>query len=248
MELEDPRLEWPIARDVFSRMSALAARNRLSVAHFMLALVAVYMSRANAAPEVIVGVSVHNRTGRHKHTVGMFSSVIPVRITVEGSASFLDVMQSAATALRRSYRHQRFPISEINRNAKVTQAARRQLFDVALSVESFPSEAVLGERSVELVGNHRGARATPLTISVHDYQKAADVIVELDYNDEFHDRSTAAGILGHLTVLARAALENPSSPVDRLRLMSVDERRRVIEAFNATDHEYPRDRTLHELH
>ncbi|AUP76301.1 hypothetical protein CWS02_04320 [Enterobacter sp. EA-1] len=55
-----------------------------------------------------------------KLAVGMYASVIPVRVRLTAEETFADVMHNVATELRYCYKHQRMPIAEIQRKTKST--------------------------------------------------------------------------------------------------------------------------------
>ncbi|MFE8645991.1 condensation domain-containing protein, partial [Sphingomonas sp. NCPPB 2930] len=112
-----PSVPFEIDRRLYARIEAFAAAAASgSVSHCLLALLAVLFARTHGTDEVVIGVPVHNRrTARDKLTIGMFSSIVPVRIAVDPDRTFAMLMKDIAAELRSCYRHQRFPIADLNR-------------------------------------------------------------------------------------------------------------------------------------
>ncbi|WP_163313004.1 condensation domain-containing protein, partial [Klebsiella aerogenes] len=56
---------------------------------------------------------------------------------------FGHLLRQIGSELRQCYRHQRFPIAELNRQLNLHQQERRQLFDISFSLEVFPTDIEL---------------------------------------------------------------------------------------------------------
>ncbi|UUQ64831.1 amino acid adenylation domain-containing protein [Pseudomonas fuscovaginae UPB0736] len=237
-----------LPRALYSALTQFASERGLSVAHVLVSVIGTYFSRTVGVDEVVVGMPVHNRsTARQKATIGMFSSVSPIRLPVDPQGSLLDLMNTVATQLRRSYRHQRFPIAELNRSLRLTQNGRRQLFDVALSFESFDGDAYYGGTLARVLMIDNGYEQTPMAIFVRDYHPNEDVHLDFNFNTAYFSLEEAQDLQQRMFAMLEAVLEHYDTPVAHFPLMAEDERRRLQVEFNATARDYPRDVLIHQL-
>ncbi|AKJ29410.1 peptide synthetase [Caldimonas brevitalea] len=239
-----------IERPRLRRFKALAARFGCTLPHAMLALLAAYFARAHQAPEVVIGVPVHNRgTARQKRTWGMFSSIIPVAIDVDPAQSFAALMQGVAAELKRCYRHQRFPIADINRALRLGQHGRKQLFDVTLALEEYPMDIYLGDRKLRVTKMYSGFEQTPLAVCLCDYHEDEPVAVRFNYNTGAFEHEAAEDLPRRIGVLLDAVLDaGDDRPLDDLRWFDDAEREQVLHTWNATAQRYAEhDRCLHEM-
>jgi amino acid adenylation domain-containing protein len=69
----------------------------------------------------------------------------------------------------------------------------------------------------------------------------------LDFDESLFERDAVERWSGHFQTLLAGALENPEMAVSRLPVLSAAERRQLLEEWNATAVDYPRDRLVHEL-
>ena len=211
-------LIWPLDKALFQRIEVLAATQGLSVLHFMYALLACYFSRTADTQEIVIGIPVHNRkNARQKHTLGMFSSVIPIKVLITAQDTFSDVMNKAAAELRLCYKHQRAPMAEINRLTQARQkTGRARLFDITLSLELFDAECDMSTCTVTAQKPKRGT-ALPLAIHVQQYTnthlKEVDQPIEIEFNFDTHYLSKAevVALKSRLGVLMEGALSCPHS-------------------------------------
>ncbi|WP_413791435.1 amino acid adenylation domain-containing protein [Pseudomonas sp. N4] len=237
-----------LPRALYNTLTQFASERGLSVAHVLISVVATYFCRTVGVDEMVIGMPVHNRTNaRTKETAGMFSSVSPIRLPVDLDASLLDLMHAAGGQLRRCYRHQRFPIAELNRILRLPQAGRRQLFDVALSFESLDGDDQFGGTSSTVITMDNGYEQTPMAIFVRDYHPFEDVHLDFNFNTAYYSVEEARLLQQRIVSMLEAVLERHDTPVGDYPLMSAAERQRLQIEFNATAREYPRDVLIHTL-
>ncbi|HET7866362.1 MAG TPA: amino acid adenylation domain-containing protein, partial [Burkholderiaceae bacterium] len=244
------RVRWWIQRNLYDRLARFAADHGHSMAHVLHAAFSAYFARTRGVEEVVIGMPVHNRTTpRLKRTVGLFSSVSPIGLTVDTSRSFLALMDEVGAELRRCYRHQRFPIAELNRTLKLAQAGRRQLFDMTLSFENLDGDDCFGEAPCTTLAMDNGHEQNPLAVFVRNYfaSTGRDVMVDFHYNKSILQESDVLRIQAHIALLLERIEAHADTPVNQLPLLSEAERRQVLVEFNDTTRTYPADRLIHQL-
>ncbi|RED56618.1 non-ribosomal peptide synthetase [Cohnella lupini] len=79
--------------------------------------------------------------------------------------------------------------------------------------------------------------------------KATDRLVDLSvrFNASFIRMESIERLVKHLIAFMLEALGNPDSIVSAIDLLSEADKQRILRDFNATEAEYPRDKTIHEL-
>ncbi|GFM76939.1 non-ribosomal peptide synthetase [Pseudomonas cichorii] len=242
------QVQTMMPRKLFNDLAEFATGQGLSLAHVFMTVISTYFCRTTGVDSIVIGMPVHNRTNaRQKATVGMFSSVSPIRLEVDTQASLVDLMQVTAAQLRRCYRHQRFPIAELNRTLKLAQEGRRQLFDISISFESLNGDATLGGQETEIFTQDNGYERLPLAIFVRDYHASDDVYLDFNFNTAFFTREEVQIIQGRMVSMFEALIEHHALPVAQFPIMPQTEQDRVLHTFNATRHDYPRDELIHGL-
>ena len=242
------QVRWTLPRAQFDRYTAFAAGHGHAITHVILAALGAYFARVHEVEEVVIGVTVHNRgTARQKKTVGMFSSASPVGIRVDPNGSFVDLMNEVAAELRRCYRHQRFPIAEINRHLRVGQQGRRQLFDITLSNMGFDAVGQLGGAPARLVPMDNGYEHAPLAILIRDHHPGEEVIIDFNYNSQLFTHDEVVRMQARVALLMEAALADEGMAVSCLPLLDAQESRRLLVDFNATAAARPQGELIQQL-
>ncbi|OUM05318.1 hypothetical protein BW686_21700 [Pseudomonas syringae] len=235
-----------IPRGLFNELARFARSKGLSLPHMFMSIISTYFCRTTGVDSIVIGMPVHNRTTVYqKNTAGMFSSLNPVRLDVNPEASFLELMQSTAASLRRGYRHQRFPIAELNRMLKLSQAGRRQLFDLSLSFESLDGNAVFGNSPTEAIPQYNGYERLPLAIFVCDYHPDKDVYLDFNFNTAFFTLKDVQQIQTRILSMLNHVIEGQDTPVSHFPVMPRAEQQQLLKTFNATEYLYPQDELIH---
>jgi amino acid adenylation domain-containing protein len=238
---------WCIERAELIRMAAAASAHGLSHSHYMMALLGATLVRIYDVDEIVLGVPVHNRsTAGFKQTQGLFASIIPVRVPVDRAATIVELMHSISAELRGCYRHQRLPISHVNRGAGLAHTGR-QAFDVMMSFEGFAADVTFGEVRPRVEAMQNGFTRTPLSVYVRDYHPAGQVVVELSFDTTLFDQPQIETLRTRLSSISRSILDDPTLQIGRIDVLGADERRKILEEWNDTAREWPDSRDLPRL-
>ena len=235
-------VSWMLEESLFQSIEQAASLYGLSVLHFMYALFACYFKRVKNVDDIVFGIPLHNRkNARQKAAVGMYASVIPVRIRLTEKDSFSDVMQKAADELRICYKHQRLPITEINRRIKKQQHTdRANVFDMSLSYEPYDVNIHLEGAIIQTIKPHHRAQY-PLAITINQYaitsnnKQSKSVCVEFNYSLNYFTPDDIQVMQSRLAVLLEGALQNVDTPVSLLPVLSPHERQQLLQPAHAIE-------------
>jgi amino acid adenylation domain-containing protein len=222
-----------IKREHYESISEFSRSVGCSQTHYFLALIACYFARVNRLNEVVIGLSLHGRpSSKFYQTIGMFASVIPLRITLEGNSSFEDVLREIGRSLKQCFRHQRYPLAELNRQLKLSALGREQLFDVSLSMEDYQ---ITRPDGVEVYQGNRldsGYAQIPLAIYLRDYHMGDHVEVAFEYDTGLFSAPTIQAIVDRIGILFDAARKDPAAPIATFEYLPEEEKTLLLSDFN----------------
>ncbi|MEU4088377.1 amino acid adenylation domain-containing protein, partial [Streptomyces aureus] len=168
----------------------------------------------------------HRYGGAHDITVGHES--LPIRIALDGSTRFADLVDRVAAAC---------------------EEARSHRIELALLVAQLHPEPTRGGgllfntafRTEPGAGSDAAPAAEP-----PDPQPPLDLELEIDadelrltYRSDLFEDATAQRLASHYATLLADALARPHTPVGELELLDADERHRVVQEWNDTGHHVP---------
>ncbi|MDR9878837.1 amino acid adenylation domain-containing protein [Pseudomonas allii] len=234
---------FPVA--LLNRMEQVANRYQASAFHVMLAALYVYFTRTAQREEWVVGVPILNRSNaRFRSTVGLFTQVSAVRLQFDEQSPFSAVVRGVRDQLKQDFRHQRFPLSEMNRELGLRRSDRGQLFDLSVSFEQDDHELRYGTtvaRAVK-VSNHHEPLPLALHLRSNRYQDIA--CLHCVYNEAYFQHDEVAALAQRLTWLLEQGLEDTALTISDFSLVTPAEQAR-LQQWNATDQPVTQPHTLH---
>jgi len=219
---------------LLNRMEQVANRCQASAFHVLLAAMYVYFTRTSQRREWVVGLPILNRSNaRFRATVGMFAQVSAVRFQFSERLPFGELVRGIRDQLKQDFRHQRFPLSEMNRELGLRRTDRGQLFDLSVSFEQDDHDLRFGQvqaRAIK-VSNHHEALPIAIHLRSNRYQDSA--WLHCVYNEAYFQHDEVQAMARGFTWLLEQGLENPSLPVGECSMLAPEAQARLLH-WNAT--------------
>ncbi len=219
-------------RETASISQELADRvRRLSLEHeatlFMSVAAAFYalLYRYTGMSDLCIGVPFANRPRREdENLIGLFMNPLPLRVAFDGKAAFGDLLQRVKQAAVAAAAHQSVPFEVlVERLRPERDLSRPPVFQVLFQLRNFPNRmASLPGLSVEETSIDPGIAAADLSFEVEE--TSGGLLLKADYNVSLFNPGTVRRWLGDYRRLLESAAEAPATPVNRLALLSEEER------------------------
>ncbi|MTE22329.1 amino acid adenylation domain-containing protein [Streptomyces sp. TRM43335] len=233
--------------DEASRRLACTAREAgLTLGTVVQGAWALLLSRYSAERDVVFGTTVSGRPDDLpgvESMVGMFINTLPTRVRVDGRRTAVEWLRELQEAQAESRRFASVSLAELTGLSDVPSGAA--LFDSMVAFENYPfDEARTAGSGVRLVDvASRDATNYPLVLRAYQGERVG---FDLAYDPELFDVGTVRAIADRLCLLLTGIADDPGRPLRALAWTTVEERRRMLEDWNGTEHGSP-ERTLVDL-
>lgn len=199
----------------FQRFRAQCEAQNARPGNVLLAIGAWLLASARGKNELVLGVAYPGRSKEDHETIGIFSGVMPLRITVPSETSASDLAKLITQALNRDYLHYRTPIDDIRRNLGADQRHRSPLIDAMVSfmpLDVVDFDVDIGTEPVRIVPL-RGLEANPLSIYVAELNTNAPVSIEFSFDPSYLQDNQVSRLAANFCALLDAFIEQPLSPM-----------------------------------
>src|SRR5450830_625540 len=228
-----------------TRMQQFAERCGGSAFHVLLVALHVYFTRTAQRDDWVVGLPLLNRGGaRFKATLGHFAQVSAVRMDFAEGLTFEALVAEVRDTLKRDFRHQRFPLSELNRSLELSREERAQLFEVSVSYEQDDHDYRYGEAQAHAVKVSNGHEATPLAVHLRSNRYNDKAWLHLVHHRAWFDTAEVEALAGRLLQVLEQGLENPGLRVEAFDVLTPAERRQM-NRWNGTGVAFAGSRMIH---
>ncbi|WP_210559034.1 MULTISPECIES: non-ribosomal peptide synthetase [unclassified Pseudomonas] len=234
----------PLPALLHERMQQVARAFGASAFHVLLAALHVYFSRTAQRDEWVVGLPILNRSGaRFKSTLGLFAQVSAVRMGFGRHCTFAELVRAIREELRKDFRHQRFPVSEMNRALGLLREERSQLFEVTVSYEQGTHDYRYGEASGRIIKASNVEEATPLAVHLLSNLANDDARLYLIYSEAYFNADEVQALAERWLLILEQGLEAVNLAVADFDL-STPEETALQQQWNATRVDYPAPTTI----
>ncbi len=200
----------------------LARRERATAPMAWLALYALVLARWTGADEMLVGMPAANRPEDADETIGMFVSVLPIRIRVDRSASVRTLVRAVRDACARAYEQQEVPLEALLDELGVARdLSRPPLVQVMYTHRTAQPQLDLPGVSSEPVDLPRRHAKLDLTLETTDTATGTELVLE--YATTIFTPVSVRRLLDALATAARAAGRQPDTPCGDLPVLAPDQ-------------------------
>ncbi|WP_430382056.1 non-ribosomal peptide synthetase [Streptomyces sp. P10-4] len=217
---------------LWQKVGALAGRSGVTPYMVLVAAFAVVLSRWSGQRDLVVGSPVAGRSHPElERLAGFFVNTLPLRVDLYGAPSFATLLEQVRVTCTDAYAHQEVPFGTL---VQALAPDRSQgpvpLVQVMLALCDTPAEDLALD----------GVRAQELDVVLTGRSSKFDLVLDLvaardgrlrgrvEFSTDLFAHATAEAIGQAFVHVLTAATGDPDLPVDRLPLLSPEERDRVL--------------------
>jgi len=252
-----------LGRGLSSHIGELAQQTRSTPFMVLLAIFEVLLHRYTGQDDLLIGtVAAARRRSEHARTQGYFVNPLVLRAELEGNPTFLELLARTRRDVLGAFEHQDFPFPTlVERLQPNREPGRSPLFDVlfvlqkaslgdgqdltAFGLGQSRGAVQLGGLRLEPIELDLGLAQFDLTLTLGEVEGA--YYGSFDYNAQLFDEASIARMAGHFQRLADSVIETPGQQISLLRLIGLEEERRLLVEWNDTSFPLRRDATLADL-
>ncbi|NMA25318.1 MAG: non-ribosomal peptide synthetase, partial [Clostridiales bacterium] len=232
-----------------NKIREFCAVNNVSVFTLFMSALAIYINRVTGIEDIVLGTTIINRTNyREKETAGMFVGVAaPVRISIDDTMDFTTFTKAMLKENTDVLRHQKYPYNYLISDLKKKHKFPNRLFDIVLNYQNTKFQKKKTDTEYTAKWIFSGYQVESLIISVNDREDSGNLIIDYDFLTDVFNIKEIEFIHQHIISLLWHALDNPAKRISKLDMISEKEKRMILQEFNNTYVNYPREKTINQL-
>jgi amino acid adenylation domain-containing protein len=224
-----------IPRPLLDRLQAFSQAEEASLFMTLLAAFDALLYRWTGQEDVVVGSPIANRNQKQaEELMGFFVNMLALRLRLDGSLTFRELVGRAREATMDAFAHQDLPFELLVRELGVPRdMSLHPLFQVSLVLQNAPLPPLdLPGLSVGLVEVDWGTTAYDLafffweTALWENLEEGLSLIIS--YSTDLYDAATVARLAGHLERLLAAAMDDPDARLRDLEILAPAERHQLL--------------------
>jgi tyrocidine synthetase-3 len=227
------------------RVKALAARRNTTPFLSLLTAFTILMAKLSGQEDIVVGTPVSGRQDHDmQNLMGMLVNTLPLRNRPRAHKHFDAFLRETTSRTFDAMANRDYPFESLLERVDVDRdTGRNPLFDVMFAYQSFEGGHAAGQL-LDVV-NHKFRRFVSrfdLTFSLMD--KDNGFVCGIEYSTHLFRRSTIERFFSFFCVILSTVVQTPDIELGDITLISLQEKRRILEEFNATTRPFPHQQTI----
>ncbi len=242
------------------QLRQLAQAERTTMFVVLLAGYQALLHRYSGQEDIIVGTPVVGRNhSDFQATVGYFINTVALRTKMMGQMSFHDLLASVRQTVHDAISHQDYPFALLVEELRPPRTTGRSaIIETMLNLRK-AQRLGIGSEAASVTGsadqnNKLPMEGYPIEQDTTQFDLVLDVLdsdhtihILFRYSTDIFTEPTIARLATHMHALLTGAVAAPATPIGVLPLLGVEERRMVLETWNATVRSYPADLCIHDM-
>ncbi|HEX8244764.1 MAG TPA: amino acid adenylation domain-containing protein, partial [Longimicrobium sp.] len=244
-------LRLELDAELTAGLKALSRRQGTTLYMTLLAGLAAVLGRLSGQDDVVIGSPVAGR-GRQEleGLIGFFVNTLALRVDLSGAPTVAELLGRVRERALAAQQHQDIPFEQV---VDLVDPARSlshtPLFQAVLAWQNTPPGAGMSLPGLEVdavaAGGSQGQAKFDLSLNLRETGNG--IAGEVTYSTALFDRATVERWMESLRRVLAGMAADERRPVERLALMSGDERARVVETWNRRTAEYASESCIQEL-
>ncbi|GHO57934.1 non-ribosomal peptide synthetase [Ktedonobacter robiniae] len=229
-----------LSEELSQALRALSQQEGVTLFMLLLASFQILLGRYSGQEDIVVGTPIANRTQAEvEDLIGFFVNTLVLRTDLSGSPTVREVVRRVREVSLGAYAHQDLPFEYlVERLQPERDRSRHPLFQVlfTLQQESQPSE---GLRQVEVEELALEVQQVKFDLALTVEAGARDMRVQLEYCTDLFTELSIERMLQHWQRVLEAMVQTPEERIERLPLLSAQEREQALHTWNQTRQPVP---------
>ena len=242
------RQSFVLPKSVTEGLKVLSRKEGISLFMVLLGAFQVLLYRYTGQEDIVVGSPIANRTREEvEGLIGFFVNTLVLRTDLSGDPSFRAVLKRVREVALGAYDHQDVPFEKlVDELQPERDPSHTPLFQVMFVLQNMPSQPIdLKELTVSPLALNIETVMFDLTLGI--LEDRGDVTGSLEYNSDLFGAGTVARMVGHYERVLEGIVAELDASISELPLLTEAESYQLVEGWNDTALDYPRERCVHEL-
>lgn len=222
--------------------------NNITLNNLFLAMFNFVISKYTYNEDIIIGIASSGREYKHElNTIGMFVKTLPYRIKIDLDKSFLEYLNETQNLMLEVIENECYNFEDIVRDLKIKRdISRNPIFDIMYVFQNTGKpEIYLDNEKLEINQIKSNTSKFDLTFEVLPNEKQIDL--NLEYDTGLFEQDTIEIFADRIINGLEYITTNKMANLKDIEIISKEEENLIVNDFNNTKTDYPKDKTIHQL-
>ncbi|MFC7443126.1 amino acid adenylation domain-containing protein [Laceyella putida] len=241
------KVRFSLDVELAERLKRISEQEEATLFMVLLATYKLMLAKLSGQDDLVVGFPIAGRSQAEAEQIfGMFVNTLPLRTQPISERSFSQYLAEVKDKVLSAYSHGDYPLEEIVEKRGIARdRSRNPLFDTVFVLQNVEAASLdLPGIAVKAYSNWEWKQS--MFDMTWEAEEQETIHFAVEYNTALFSRATIERLIGYYSHLLRQVVADPERSLGEFDIVPEAEKERLLTTFNATEAEYPRDKTLHQ--
>ncbi|HXD33570.1 MAG TPA: amino acid adenylation domain-containing protein [Pyrinomonadaceae bacterium] len=237
-----------LSKELSQQLHELSQRKGVTLFMTLLAGFQILLARYSNQTDIVVGspIAGRNRAETEK-LIGFFINTLVFRAGLSRKATFDSFLSEVRETALQAFAHQDLPFEKLVEELQPERDLNRNpLFQVMFQFQNTASPKLRLE-GVEVTALDAATSTAKFDLMLAAREEDDALTCVMEYNTELFKGQTIELMLKQYATLLSKVVARPDELVSNLSLLTADDEREILQSWNDTAAEFPREKTIHQL-
>lgn len=233
--------------DVLSKkIKKYIQKEKCSLNTFFLAVMFIYENKIKGSKDTIIGTPIFNRSGsKQKQLIGMFTSTVPIRYTVNPNEDVKKFISSINKELRFNLVNQKYPYDMLINDLKINEYGYDSLFKICVNYYNSDMSNNIDGIKVDNNEFYCGNQSYSLQLTIKEWEES-NLIINIDYKVADYLEDEILSMYKYINNIINQIVNEKEIKVKDIELLEKEEIERKLYELNNNKNILP-EKTIIEL-
>jgi len=209
----------------------------------------VLLHQYTQSEDICVGTPIANRTTPElEKLIGFFVNTLALRTDLSGNPSFVDLLQRVRKVTQGAFANQEMPFERVVERLGIPRdMSYSPVFQVMFVLQNSTIDKEFNLAGVDVESLHTAPGTSKFDMTLELSEESGVLKGDLEYSTDLFEEETIVQMMEHFKQLIASAIADPQQVIGSLDLLTADDRRKLLQEYNATDADLPLSDCIHSL-
>jgi amino acid adenylation domain-containing protein len=247
------RVVFTLQNSLSQRLESMASACDCTLYVLMVAVYSLFLAKVSGQEDMVIGTPVSGRHHADLHQMpGMFVNTLALRLRPRGHLSVAAYLRTVKEHVLEAMNHQLYPFEELVENLDLPKdVSRNPLFDTMFMLQTFMDQEydipTVSTPELEARPVDFRSQRSLFDLSLQGGNTPEGLSFTLEYSAALFKHTTIQRFITFFESIARTVADDDQLPLRQISILPPDDRRVLMESFNATNSPLPDFRTVIDL-
>ncbi|HLP48533.1 MAG TPA: amino acid adenylation domain-containing protein, partial [Candidatus Kapabacteria bacterium] len=242
------KIPFGIDKNTAEGLKKLAVETDVTLYMILLSIYNVFLAKITNQDDIVVGTPIAGR--RHadlERIIGVFVNTLALRNYPQGRKTFTGFLQEIKERTLNAFENQDYQYEELVEVVSVSRdVSRNPLFDTMFVLQNIGSQEIKIP-GLELSLYEHENKTSQFDLSLTSVEGEEKLFFIFQYSTKLFNKETIKRFIVYFKNIVDSVILNQDRKISDFEIITEEEKKRILFAFNDTETEYAKDKTIRQL-